>query len=205
MRPYTGQLRGVIFDWSGTTVDCGCFAPTMVFVEAFQSRGVEITIEEARRPMGRFKRDHIQAIMQMPEVSERWRSVHGRLPNDDDMQMLYEDFIPRQMKTIADYSDPIPGVVETVADLRARGLKIGSCTGYTREMMEALLPVVRAKGYAPTHWLLAIKCLPVVPLPGCALRTQCGWTYIPCKHWLRWETPSPTLRKVLMRVCGRLL
>lgn len=99
--------------------------------------------------MGRFKRDHIQAIMQMPEVSERWRSVHGRLPNDDDMQMLYEDFIPRQMKTIADYSDPIPGVVETVADLRARGLKIGSCTGYTREIMEALLPVVRAKGYAP--------------------------------------------------------
>ena len=27
-RSYCGPLRAVIFDWAGTTVDYGCFAPT---------------------------------------------------------------------------------------------------------------------------------------------------------------------------------
>ena len=51
-RSYCGPVRGVIFDWAGTTVDYGCFAPTVVFIEIFKRFGVEISVAEARAPMG---------------------------------------------------------------------------------------------------------------------------------------------------------
>ncbi|MFN8371304.1 MAG: hypothetical protein U0694_00280 [Anaerolineae bacterium] len=38
-RPYTGSLQAVIFDWAGTTVDYGCFAPVAVFIEVFAQMG----------------------------------------------------------------------------------------------------------------------------------------------------------------------
>jgi phosphonoacetaldehyde hydrolase len=148
-RAYTGRLQGVILDWSGTTVDYGCFAPTVVFVELFGEQGVPITFDEARGPMGTYKRDHIAQIMRMPAVAARWQAQRGRLPDDGDVQTLYEAFIPRQIKCIADYADLIPGVKETVDAYRTRGLKVGSTTGYTREMMTVLLPEVAKRGYSP--------------------------------------------------------
>jgi phosphonoacetaldehyde hydrolase len=148
-RAYTGPLQGVILDWSGTTVDYGCFAPTIVFVELFKDHGVPVSMDEARGPMGAYKRDHIAQVMQMPAVAARWQQAHGHLPGDSDVQALYEAFIPRQMEVIAQYADLIPGVKETVDAFRARGLKIGSTTGYTRAMMEKLRPEVKKRGYDP--------------------------------------------------------
>ncbi len=46
-------------------------------------------------------------------------------------------------------ADLIPGAAEVVARLRGEGLKIASCTGYTREMMQAVLPRAADQGYAP--------------------------------------------------------
>src|SRR5664279_4028028 len=74
-RSYTGNVQGVVLDWSGTTLDYGCFAPTVVFVQLFKEQGVEITMDQARKPMGAYKRDHIAQIMAMPEVAVRWESV----------------------------------------------------------------------------------------------------------------------------------
>ena len=37
------ELKAVIFDWAGTTVDFGCFAPTGVFIEVFRQKGIKIT------------------------------------------------------------------------------------------------------------------------------------------------------------------
>lgn len=47
-RTYKGTVKLVIFDWAGTTMDYGCHAPAVVFVEVFKRRGVEITMEQAR-------------------------------------------------------------------------------------------------------------------------------------------------------------
>lgn len=38
-------------------------------------------------------------------------------------------------------------MIPTLEKLRAEGLKIGSTTGYTREMMNVVLPAAQAKGY----------------------------------------------------------
>lgn len=148
-RSYTGNVQGVVLDWSGTTLDYGCFAPTVVFIQIFKEQGIDVTYEQARRPMGAYKRDHIAAIMHMPEVAAQWETQHGHNPTEEDIQAAYEAFIPRQIQTITEYADLIPGVKEIIEAYHAQGLKVGSCTGYTRAMMEALLPESRKRGYAP--------------------------------------------------------
>ena len=39
------KIDGVIFDWAGTTVDYGSFAPVQAFVEVFKHFGIEPTME----------------------------------------------------------------------------------------------------------------------------------------------------------------
>lgn len=154
-----GPIKAVILDWAGTTVDHGSIAPVMAFIETFRLHGVDISVEEARAPMGMHKCDHIRAITQMPMVAALWRAVHARLPDETDVAGMYEEFIPLQLKVIADYADPIPGAVETIADLRQRGIKIGSTTGYNRQMMKVLVPEAARRGYQPD----SIVCVSDVP------------------------------------------
>jgi len=47
----------------------------------------------------------------------------------------------------------MPGTLETIAALRARGMKIGSTTGYTRSIMKNVLPVAAAQGYVPDKFV----------------------------------------------------
>ena len=49
------KCEAVIFDWAGTTVDYGCFAPVQAFMEIFRAYGIEPRMEETRRPMGMLK------------------------------------------------------------------------------------------------------------------------------------------------------
>lgn len=143
----TTRLKAVLFDWAGTTVDHGSRAPVEVFVELFRREGVPISVAQAREPMGRAKWDHIAAILFAPEVAGRWREAHDREPSPDDVQRMYRDFLPLQKEILARGSDVIPGVPEAVAECRRRGLKIGSSTGYTRELMDVVIPMARAGGY----------------------------------------------------------
>ncbi|SIO61629.1 phosphonoacetaldehyde hydrolase [Singulisphaera sp. GP187] len=143
------SLEAVIFDWAGTTIDYGSRAPTQVFLEIFKQRGVEITVAEARGPMGRAKRDHIAAVASLPRVAAEWRQRFGHEPTDADVQAMYDDFLPLQKATLAQGSNVIPGIPQAIAALRDRGLKIGSTTGYTRALMEVVAPIAARGGYAP--------------------------------------------------------
>ena len=51
----------------------------------------------------------------------------------------------------AQYADLVPGALATVQALRARGLKIGSTTGYTRSIMQRVLPGAAKQGYEPDN------------------------------------------------------
>lgn len=48
--------QACIFDWAGTVVDAGVFAPVLTFQKLFEDEGVPITSEEVRAPMGVHKR-----------------------------------------------------------------------------------------------------------------------------------------------------
>ncbi len=149
------RFKAVVFDWAGTMIDFGSFAPMGVFVEAFGRFGVEATIAEARAPMGAPKRDHIRSMLFSPRIASEWLRVHGSAPSEIDVDRLYEIFVPMNEEVVANFGSLVPGAGESVARLRAMGLKIGSTTGYTRSIMERLLPVAAAQGYEPDNLVCA--------------------------------------------------
>jgi phosphonoacetaldehyde hydrolase len=158
-KPYTGRVHAVILDWAGTAVDYGCIGPVAVFIEVFRNHGVEITSAEARVPMGLMKKDHIRVLCGMETISIRWEKIHGSLPNKGDVEAMYREAEPLMASMVAQYSTPIPGLLEAVASLREQGVKVGSSTGYTRSMMEMLIPAAAEKGYRPD----SIVCSSDVP------------------------------------------
>ena len=46
--PSLKQIEAVVFDWAGTTVDFGCFAPVQAFVEVFKQYGARLYRASAR-------------------------------------------------------------------------------------------------------------------------------------------------------------
>jgi phosphonoacetaldehyde hydrolase len=149
MSQLPASLRAVVFDWAGTVVDHGSLAPMGVFVEAFAEFDVDITIEEARGPMGMAKRPHIEALMALPRVAAAWAARHGNRPTHADIDAVYDVFVPKNRAVAARFADLIPGTAELAAELRRRGIAIGSTTGYTRDIMAEILPVAERQGFAP--------------------------------------------------------
>ncbi len=157
--PYTGPVKALVLDWAGTAVDYGCIGPVAVFLEVFKRRGVEPSIEEARTPMGLMKKDHIRAMCAMPELAARWAAVHGKAPNEADVDAMYQDTEPLMVDCIKDHAELIPGLLEAVAHFRDMGIRIGSSTGYTGPMMDVLRPEAARQGYEPD----AVYCSTDVP------------------------------------------
>lgn len=147
------KIEAVILDWSGTTIDYGCFAPVQAFLEAFHEFGVDPTARETRKPMGMLKRDHLSAMLAMPRIREKWKDAHGRNPDAGDVENLYRAFEAKLFRILPDYSRPKPDTLETVRELRAREIKIGSTTGFTSRMMEIVAPAAQGYGYAPDLWI----------------------------------------------------
>jgi len=148
-RSYRGSLKGAILDWAGTTMDYGVYAPVVVFLEVFRRQGVEITMAEARAPMGMHKKEHLRRIAESPAVSARWRQVKGREVQAEDIETMFADFVPLQLACLARYAQLIPGSLEALADFRARRMLTGTTTGYTRVMVDVVLEEARRQGYAP--------------------------------------------------------
>lgn len=159
----------VILDWAGTTVDFGSFAPTQVFVEAFEEFGVPLTLEEARGPMGRGKWDHIRALCDESAIAARFAQRHGHEPGDDDVTRIYERFMPLQIEKVGRYSALIPGALEVIAGLRARGIAIGSGSGYPRVVMDRVVDSARTSGYVADHVVAADEVPRGRPYPSQAL------------------------------------
>ena len=143
------RVKAVIFDWAGTVIDYGSLAPMGAFVETFGEFGVSISIDEARGPMGMAKRPHIAALMALPRVAKAWTDQHRHAPKDADIDAVYAAFVPKNIAVAARHANLIPGAAEVVAELRSKGVKIGSSTGYTREIMAEILPVAAAQGFKP--------------------------------------------------------
>ena len=146
------KTRLVIFDWAGTTVDYGCFAPVNAFDRAFRECGVEPTVDEIRAPMGMLKRDHIRTMLQMPRLNAQWVQQHHIEPDNAAVEAVYHVFEKSLMQSLADYATPKPDTLETVEKLRAMGLQIGSTTGYTDAMMAIVTRRAAEQGYAPDAW-----------------------------------------------------
>lgn len=165
------SVSAVVFDWAGTMIDHGSQAPMGVFVKAFAQFGVAITVDEARGPMGMAKRDHIKTLLAQPRIAAEWKTAHGADPTEADIDAVYEVFVPMNVAVVTDFADLIEGAADTAARIRARGLKIGSTTGYIREIMAPLLPLAAAQGYAPDNLVCAGDLAEGRPSPMMLYRT----------------------------------
>lgn len=146
------KIEAVIFDWAGTTVDYGCFAPVQVFVEVFRHVGIEPTMEEVRKPMGMLKRDHIKTMLQMDRIHGLWLEKYGREVTEEDIDGMYSFYEEKLLSILNQFAEPKPYVLETIAKLREMGIKIGSTTGYTDEMMAIVTKEAKKAGYEPDAW-----------------------------------------------------
>lgn len=158
-------VAAVVFDWAGTVVDFGSRAPAMSFVRLFEANGVEITEEQARESMGMPKRAHIEAIAAMPAVAALWRQRFGRDVAHGDVDRLYAEYVALNVDAVAEHADLVPGTIEVVHWLRSRGIRIGSNTGYGREIMRRLAPLAAERGFQPDNLVCADDLQQTRPSP----------------------------------------
>jgi phosphonoacetaldehyde hydrolase len=148
-RTYRGKVQALVLDWSGTTADAYVLAPAVVFVEVFKKHGVEISMAEARGPMGLRKDLHIKALTETPDIRARWTKIKGKEPTQKDVDKMFKDFVPMQLKCLRQYTKLLPGVAKVLQKLQKQGIKVGSSTGFVRSMVNILEKEAKKQGYVP--------------------------------------------------------
>lgn len=148
-RDYRGKVKALVLDWSGTVADAYVLSPVVVFVEIFKRFGVEISMSEARGPMGMRKDVHIRTLTEDPSIRERWHKAHGRYPDQSDVDAMFKAAVPVQLDCLPEYTELLPGIAEVTQRLQSNGIKIGSTTGFTREMVAILEKAAIPQGYTP--------------------------------------------------------
>ena len=143
------EIKAVVFDWAGTMVDFGCRAPVEALIAAFAAEGVALSAANARREMGMAKRAHVAAILANPEVITAWTEAKGSPPADAALESIFVALGPLMTEAAERCSDLIPGVAKVAQNLRAQGVRIGSGTGYSPEMMEPIRRRAAEQGYEP--------------------------------------------------------
>lgn len=166
------EIKLVVFDWAGTTIDFGSCAPAGAFVASFAARGIAVTLAEARGPMGLHKKDHIRAMLRTAAVGDKWRTAVGREWAESDVEDLYREVTPRQVEAAGLYSTLIPGVLNTVAKLRERGIKIAATTGYFLAAADVVVAAGRQQGYVPDFTICADEVPAGRPAPWMIFRAM---------------------------------
>ena len=78
-------------------------------------------------------------MLEMPSVRSRWLEKFGRDPTELDIDRMYAKFVPKNIEALEKHVDVITNVPQTVEELRDRGIKIGSCTGFVRPILDKLM------------------------------------------------------------------
>ncbi|WP_140987184.1 phosphonoacetaldehyde hydrolase [Asticcacaulis tiandongensis] len=157
--------KAVIFDWAGTMVDFGSLAPVVAMQHAFTQMNVPITEPEARLPMGQAKRDHVLSILAIERVRQAWIEQYGQAPAAADADHIFASLDSLMREAGAARATLIPGARSTFDQLRAKGIRIGSTTGYTRPMMVPIQKAAAAQGYEPEIIVCAGETLKGRPAP----------------------------------------
>lgn len=149
------KIEAVILDWSGTIIDYGCMATEEIYRDIFKEFGIELTTREIRNKMGIEKVDHIRAILESDRISKLWFENTGMEPNEGDVRELNRHFEAQIFDKLAKYCQPKEYVKQTLITLRESGIRIGSTTSYSTEVMDFLTKLVSQKGVNIDCWINA--------------------------------------------------
>lgn len=161
MARYNGPIRLVILDIAGTVCDgpqdlrhlypnddgLAVKGPVIVFEAMFRKHGMEVDWATIRRPMGKFKKEHLREILQIPEVSAQFAAVHKRPWGEGDVDSMFDMFRPEMARVAAteDLIRPFEGVREAIDEMRAAGILVGCDTGYSKEACSAIYEALEKK------------------------------------------------------------
>jgi phosphonoacetaldehyde hydrolase len=145
------SIRLVVFDMAGTIIDHGSVAPVVALIAAFRDLGLDLSVENARGPMGLHKLDHIAAVLRMPDVSAQWQTAFGRQPTAADAKAIYERFLPVQAVEAQARTELVPGALSCLAALHERKIRLGTTTGYPRSIGQPITDAVAARGWSADH------------------------------------------------------
>jgi phosphonoacetaldehyde hydrolase len=159
----------LVLDWAGTTVDFGSRAPIVALLATFERFGVPISEAEAREPMGRAKRDHLASLLANPAIATRWREARGSASTEQDLDTIYAEFLALQAECVVAASPVIAGCPAAIAACRELGLRIGSSTGYPRDLLAGVIERAAGEGYSPDLALSADDVSPGRPAPWLVL------------------------------------
>jgi phosphonoacetaldehyde hydrolase len=158
-------IKAFIFDWAGTMIDFGCCAPVVALQGAFAEIGLPLTDAEARADMGMAKHAHIASILVRDPIKTAFENSKGRQATSADIDDLFARIEPRMIAAAAEHTTLIEGAAALSKLLRSRGVRVGSGTGYSRSMMDAILREAAAQGYTPERVVCAGDTLEGRPSP----------------------------------------
>jgi phosphonoacetaldehyde hydrolase len=121
--------------------------PVIVFDRMFRKFNMEVDWATIRRPMGRFKREHLADIMAFDHVAEQYRKVHGRDCTESDLDEMFDQFRPTmaEVAVTEDLIRPFDGLRECMERLRQAGILLGCDTGYPQETCDAIYGTLAEK------------------------------------------------------------
>lgn len=159
MATYNGKVKLCVLDTAGVVCDGpqdlrhvfpgddlkGCKAPVIPFSRVLANHNIVVDWETIRKPMGLFKRTHLEMLLQDPRVAAQFQKEYGRSWTEQDLNALFEEFVPLLNEIIVhpDLAKPINGTLECVEQLREAGIVVGCDTGYTKCASEALRKVLK--------------------------------------------------------------
>jgi phosphoglycolate phosphatase len=127
------DLPALIFDLDGTLVDT---APDLL--GAMNA----VLTQQGRKPVDPETLRHMVGFGAASLIRQAMAAT-GPVVAEDRLPALVDDFIVHYREHLADSSMPFPGVVETLASLKARGTKMGVLTNKPHELT---LPLLTALG-----------------------------------------------------------
>ena len=86
------KVQAVVLDWAGTTIDYGCRAPLAVFLELFKQKGIQISVEEASKPMGKLKIEHIRELLFNDRIKSEFIKLYKRAPSEETVKEFNSEF-----------------------------------------------------------------------------------------------------------------
>ena len=126
------MIRACIFDLGGTLIDKYSLSPLYSLHKAFHKYNIPITKSLIADDMGLKKKEHIETILEKPNVKPMWYHETSDIPKSVMTDCILREFNHIQTKSL-ETCDLIDNSVFTINRLQKMGIKVGATTGFNYE------------------------------------------------------------------------